>query len=361
MPQVRALDFPRRIPRRSQNHIIDRHAHRQKLAHDFEQAHHPCVHAGRVQVGRDRVRNEAGLHHRNRRGPPEAPAAVADIEDDSSLTSVDHGLARTLRHRILLAADAAVGVGVDVARAEILVQQVVHGAPGRDVSAEIDHHRDVGELAHLLGLFIRCPFAPVEMRALDADDEPLVSQRHVRRGLDLHVRQVLFDRSRAHSGADDIEKRRDAGFRSVDHTRLEVIEGAPARAAGVGHRRDATAEREAVGRQAQVPSGVGIGLLAVVDVDVDVDEARSDIEARDIDGSRRLRRRNVHRDRGNLLVLDRHVPNGADPVPAVDDVAALQEQIVVGLGASQRHEAHRDQNDGHRFHRVSPEGPGYYH
>ena len=55
-------------------------------------------------------------------------------------------------------------------------------------------------------------------------------------------------------------------------------------AAGVDHRRDADAEREAVGIDAVV-AGVRAALAgAGVDVHVDVDEAGRDVQARDVDG-----------------------------------------------------------------------------
>ena len=64
---------------------------------------------------------------------------------------------------------------------------------------------------------------------------------------------------------------------AVDDPRLEILEVPPAGAAGVGHGRDARAEREAIGIDAVV-AGVGPPLAgAGEDVHVDVDQARRDV------------------------------------------------------------------------------------
>ena len=42
-----------------------------------------------------------------------------------------------------------------------------------------------------------------------------------------------------------------------------------------------------------------------------------------------LRGRDVGGDRGDFAVLDRHVPHGAQIVAGVDDVPALEEEVVV--------------------------------
>ena len=64
-------------------------------------------------------------------------------------------------------------------------------------------------------------------------------------------------------------------LRAIDDALLEVLEVAPARAAGIGDGGHAVAQREAVGIHAVV-AGVGAALAgAGVDVDVNVDRARA--------------------------------------------------------------------------------------
>jgi hypothetical protein len=117
------------------------------------------------------------------------------------------------------------------------------------------------------------------VRALDADDLPLVLQRHVERRLHLHVLEVLLDAPGAHAGADDVQEGGDAGLRLIDDAALEVFEVAPAGAARIRDRRDAAAQREAVGKDAPVAAGIVVLLRPGVDVHVDVDQAGHDVEA----------------------------------------------------------------------------------
>ena len=116
---------------------------------------------------------------------------------------------------------------------------------------------------------------PRVVRRLDADDQALVLERHLRGGLRVHVGEVLLELSAAHPVADDVEEGEHAGARAIDDARLEVLEVPPAGAARVGDRGDADAEREAVGIDAVV-AGVRAALAgAGVDVGVNVDQARA--------------------------------------------------------------------------------------
>ena len=105
---------------------------------------------------------------------------------------------------------------------------------------------NVGDRAGFDRALDRRPLGPAEVRGLDADDEPGDAQRHLGGRLRLHVGQVLLVLPAAHAVADDVEEGEDAGLRAVDDALLEVLEVAPARAAGVRHRRHADAEGEAV-------------------------------------------------------------------------------------------------------------------
>ena len=63
---------------------------------------------------------------------------------------------------------------------------------------------------------------------------------------------------------------------------------------------------------------------------VDVYESRSDVETLEVDRLERSHCRDIGRHGGNLAVLDRHITDGAQVVPAVDDMPPLQEQVVGG-------------------------------
>ena len=165
--------------------------------------------------------------------------------------------------------------------------------PLRMVLAEVHHHRHVGQRAGLDGTLDRRPLRALVVRGLDADDDVAMPAGHVGGGLHVHVGEVLLERAAAHAVADDVEEREHARLRAGDDPIVEVLEVAPAGAAGVGDGRHAGAEREAVGIDAVVarvgPSFAG----ARVDVRVDVHQARRHVQAGRVDGpgARRRRRR----------------------------------------------------------------------
>ena len=101
------------------------------------------------------------------------------------------------------------------------------------------------------------------------------------------------------------------------------------------------------------PPAYAVPLLAVIRVNVDVDQAGRDVQPRGIHGFRGLRRRDVRGDGGDLAVLDGDVANGINPVPAVDDVATLEEQVVSRLGAREARDAQRQQKHNSALHRDS--------
>src|SRR6185503_2325006 len=92
-------------------------------------------------------------------------------------------------------------------------------------------------------------------------------------------------------------------------------------------------------------------VLAVIPVNVDVDQAGRDVQPRGIDGFGGLRRRDVRGNGGDLAVLDGDVANGINPVPAVDDVAALEEQVVRRLSAREARNTQRQQKHAGTLHR----------
>ena len=251
----------------------------------------------------------------------------------------------------LAAAAAGIGVRVDVAGSEHPLEQLLDRPHAR--AAEVDHHGDVGDRPRFNGPLVRRPFRPIEVRTLDADDDTLVLQRHIGRRLDFHVGEVLLDRAAAHPVADDVEEGGHAGLRFVDDASFEVVEVPPSRTAGIRNRRHAASQREGVDGHAEWTTRVRRPLLAVIPVNVDVDQAGRDIQPRGIDGFRRLRRRDVRGDGGDPAILDGDVANGINPVPAVDDVAPLEQQVVRRLGAREARHAQRQQKHNRTLHRHS--------
>ena len=112
---------------------------------------------------------------------------------------------------------------------------------------------------------------------------------------------------------------------------LKSVEAPPARGSGIDDGGDARSQREAVGIEAVV-AGVGSALArSGVDVDVNVHEPRRDVVARRIDHFEGLGRSDVRRDGRDFSVRDGHIANRTDLVPGIDDVAALQQEVVLLL------------------------------
>ena len=275
--------------------------------------------------------------------PEETAAAVADVEDDAALARLDESGIRLAGYQLV--AQARVHVRVDVARPQLLRDEVRERPLVGVVVAEIDHHRNVRRRCRFDRALDRGPFRSGVVRGLDADDRPLVLLRHRRGRLRIHVGEVLLELPAAHPVADDVDEGQHARARAIDDARLEVLEVPPARPAGIGHRRDANAERETVGIHAVV-AGIRAGLAgAGVDVGVDVDQAGRDVQPRDVNRLAGLGRVDFRRDERDLAGGDRHVADGVDAVPRVDDVAAAQEEVVLrrrlrpagGGGGQQQH------------------------
>ena len=170
------------------------------------------------------------------------------------------------------------------------------------------------------------------MRALHPDDDAFVFEGHVSGRLHLHVVEVLLVLAAGLAEPDDVDHREDPGPGTVDDLVFHVLEVAPAGAARVDEGRDAVAKAEAVGIDGLVFGGEAPAIGGPVGVRVDVDESGGDVETLDVDRLERLRCRDVGRHGGNLAVLDRHITDGAQVVPAVDDMPPLQEQVVILRG-----------------------------
>ena len=289
----------------------------------------------------------AGTAWRQRKLPPPWP----DVEDDAALArlqQIGQQLALVVEH----GHPAQVDVGIDVAGAQVLQHQILERPLGAE-AAEIDHHRYVRDFARFHGAVHAGPIRGGVVRGLDSHHQVFVLQRARGGGFRIHVGGVLLDFAAAHAVAHDVHEGQHARAGAVDHAVLEVGEVAPAGAAGIDHGGDAGAESEAV-RVDAVIAGVGVARAgAGIDVDVNIDEAGGDVKPGSIHCLVRARRGDFAFDGGDFAVAHGDVAHGVDAVLAVDDVAALDEQVELGLrecGAGQH------QKSGEEFHGVIVHG-----
>src|SRR5690348_11408847 len=159
---------------------------------------------------------------------------MAQIEVDSALAALPHALAWAARLLILLAAETAIHVRVDIARPQLVFQKLIQ-RPLDTAGTEVDHYRDVRDRACLNGLIVREPFGAFEVSALYADDDARILQRDLAGLLAVHVLHILLNRAAAHAGAHNVQQCQNARLRSIDYPLLELREAAPARRAGIHH------------------------------------------------------------------------------------------------------------------------------
>ena len=175
MPERLLLHLARGIPRGPADHVVERHAEREELAHHVQHVLHAGVHAADVEVGRNRVRAGSPPERRARRRargscrrrdrrrrsrPRFRPSNKAGFRcpgRSSSLRSPEYD------------------VRVDVAGPQLRRDELGE-RPFRLVPPEIDHHRDVGGGARLDRALHRRPFRPGVVRRLDPDDRPAVGR-----------------------------------------------------------------------------------------------------------------------------------------------------------------------------------------
>ena len=227
---------------------------------------------------------------------------MSHVEDHAALAALDHSRIHVSGY-IEFVAQSGIAVRVDIARPQLLFEQVGE-RPLRLIRAEIHHHGNIRERSRFHRVLDRSPFRPGVMRGLDADDQPWILLCHIRRGLRLHIGEIVFIFRTAHARAHDIQERQHARLRAIDHVLFEIFEILVARAAGIRHRRHADSKREAVGENAVV-AGIRMRLAgARVHVHVNVDQSGRDVKPLDADRLQRGRRIDVLRDRRDLAVLE---------------------------------------------------------
>ena len=219
---------------------------------------------------------------------------------------------------------------VDVAGPQLLGPEDARG-PFWTLIAEIHHHGDIGLGPRFHRALHGRPSRSGVVRELDAHDQALVLERHVRGGRGLHIGTIVLELRATHAVAYDVEKCQDARLRAVDDPLFEVLEIPPAGAARVGHRRYTHAKRESV-RIHTVVARIGIALARPgIRVDVHIHQPGRHVETGGVDGLDRVFGIEMRRDGRNLAVPNGDVPNRADPVLGVDYMAPLEQQVVTGL------------------------------
>ena len=188
----------------------------------------PACRSVEIESGR-----KPSLDDRHRDSPGEASAAVADVEDDAALPALEKRRVRLARGAEL-APEPGINVGVDVARPQLLREQLGKRLLRKD-PAEIDHDGDAGHRARLDGSLHGRELRAGVMSRLDADDQAFVPQRHLGRRLGFHIVQVTLESHAAHAVADDVEEREDARAGAVDDPFLEIRESSASRSSR--HRR----------------------------------------------------------------------------------------------------------------------------
>ena len=170
----------------------------------------------------------AGTACRNRKLPPPWPASKMIPRLRASNTN-----GRTLPCSSTIrnpSVHVGVHVGHDVARPQVLEQQVFERERGR-VVAEVDHHRHVHGGSRLDRTLDRIPFSARIMRDLDPDDRGRVLLDPHRGEPRVHVAEVLLDRAALHARADDVDEGEHAGAGAIDDLFLELREVPPSRSA----------------------------------------------------------------------------------------------------------------------------------
>ena len=166
-----------------------------------------------MQIGADRVRGESLLYGGDRLAENKAPTAMADIEDDPALPRFQH-----IRADVTLlidyrnsASDLRVSVSEDITGPQVLEQQVFQRQLGND-SAEVHHHRDIGEAPGLYRAIYGIPLGASIMGDLDAHEGLRELPDAHRREFWIHVGQALLRRITSHARAHDIQKSEKASF-----------------------------------------------------------------------------------------------------------------------------------------------------
>jgi hypothetical protein len=253
--------------------LFQLHAEHQHLRHAVRHVRLGGHDARGVEVGADDVGREALAHGAIGNRPQEAAAAVAQVEEHAALARLVHErLDRVGPPVEQLDVAIVVEVRVQIARPHLLEHLGAGVAPGPAQDVVVEDDRAVRQAPSLDRALDRDEPLAAEVRVLDADDLIRVFQELLRRGLRIHVGDVVL--VAAHAKADDVDERQYPRLRPPQDFLAVIVEVAPARAARIHHRRRSRGQRHVVWKQRAA--------VAVV-MAVDVDQAGDDVEARHVD------------------------------------------------------------------------------
>src|SRR6266478_4589459 len=222
-------------------------------------------------------------------------------------------------------------MGIDITGPEFLKHQVLKGSLGAEVS-KVNHHRNVRQSTSFHAAFDRDPVGSTVVRHFDADDRVAIGHGQVSRGLCVHIVDVLFVGVARHACAEDVQENQHTGAGAVNYVLLELREVVTAGRSGVNHGGHAGAEGEGIGEDAPIAASEHAPIGAGENVSMKIDQAGSNVESSHIDHLARLCGGDIRGNGGDPAIPDREVAPSIDIVLAVDEVTALQQEVVRGLG-----------------------------
>src|SRR5262249_9733657 len=121
---------------------------------------------------------------------------MAHIKDHSALSGLPKRGIHFARFDLFVA-KPGIDMGIDITRPELAGYELTQWALSV-IDSKVDHDRDICDRSRFDSAFNRRPFRAGVMGGLDAYDQTLIAKRHVRRGLGLHVCQILLKLSAPH-------------------------------------------------------------------------------------------------------------------------------------------------------------------
>ena len=354
--EVGTMDFAGGIDGGALDEIVEGHAHGTEFGNDFVKTEDGEVTG--VLIGGHGIRDKALLDRGNGIAKPKASGAVADIKNHAALAGFKHDgveLAIGKDDRELLRKD----VGVNITWAGLFKDEV--GVGTVRARPEIEHDGAIGGLGAGNGVIHRGPgsvltvpgsVGPV-VSSLHTDDDGRIFFDGVDAALDVHLVDALLETA-AHAVGDNVEEGENAYFGVIDDAFLFLEKRFGAGSASIDDGGYARLKSE-IGRNAK-----GIFMRASFRIEpversaaksgvvMDIDEAGGDVETGRVhDLSGRIGG-NVFFDGSDFAAGDSDVHYGVNVVGRIDDVAALEKEIVaggLGVGRWEQGEEREDSSD----------------
>jgi len=314
-----------------------------------------------VKVGGNGIGQEALFDSRNSIAEPEAAGAMADVENNAALAGFEHdGIQLAVRENNgkLLRED----VGVNVAGPGFFENEVGVGAIG--TGPKVVHDRAIGgcgtgngAIDGGPGLVLAIPglVGPV-MGGFHTDDEVGIFVDGVGAAFDVHFINTLFEAA-AHAVGNNVEESEDTDAGVIHDTLFFLKKGFGTGGTGVDHGGDPRGEDEVGGNGIRFDVRTSFGFKPIErsatgsDVDVDIDQARSDVEAGDVDDLFCGGGGNVFFDSGDSSGGDGDIHEAVNVIGGVDDVAAFEEDLVarsLGLSRWEEGKEHESRREGEK-------------